>query len=157
MSLLFRAALKMFKREELSTCPLCCEEKSASSIHEFTQCPHNSCKECLSRWIEKEEDSGKETPPGCPFCRLPVPKEEIETILGRPYRPRVAHAATATAELEMDELTRQYFEEHTKPCPCCGHRIEKLAETCAMMECLCGYRFCYECGAQNAGPCACCV
>ena len=53
----------------------------------------------------------------------------------------------------MGELTLQWINEHTVPCGGCGSRIEK-AGGCDLIECLCGYRFCYGCGVAG-GECGC--
>merc|ERR1712029_840627 len=38
---------------------------------------------------------------------------------------------------------------NVKRCRRCGNGVE-LREGCLKMKCLCGYRFCYRCGAENA-------
>lgn len=43
--------------------------------------------------------------------------------------------------------------ENMKRCRRCGHGIE-LNGGCLKMKCICGYRFCYNCGSENA-QCGC--
>jgi hypothetical protein len=43
--------------------------------------------------------------------------------------------------------------EGIKRCRRCGNGVE-LKEGCLKMKCLCGYRFCYGCGSENA-RCSC--
>lgn len=38
---------------------------------------------------------------------------------------------------------------NVRRCRRCGNGVE-LADGCLKMKCLCGYRFCYQCGAENA-------
>lgn len=136
------------------TCPLCCEDNKATSEMCFlSNCSHSdvSCKTCIVRWIQKAESSGHYNLPACPFCRVPLKEDEARAVLGRPFQPRPAqqHHVTPSAE-EIDELTLQWIQSRTQPCPGCGARIEKLPDGCDKMECLCGYRFCYKCGAPGA-------
>jgi len=53
--------------------------------------------------------------------------------------------ATDDGPEETDEMRR---------CPKCTALIEKDPGTCDKMQCHCGYRFCFRCGAENA-QCAC--
>ena len=148
--------ITMSKSEQevrLFTCSLCCEDKPPSSLCLLQKCFHESCKDCLIKWIEKEESSGRSSLPTCPFCRVALTENDTGAILGRPYKPQ-ASSATAPDETQVDDLTLQWLQEHTKLCPRCGARIEKLQGGCDMMECLCGCRFCYGCGSPNAQcPC----
>mmetsp|Transcript_9610 Transcript_9610/g.20679 ORF Transcript_9610/g.20679 Transcript_9610/m.20679 type:complete len:408 (-) Transcript_9610:117-1340(-) len=137
------------------TCSLCCEDKEESTRCTLSKCSHESCTECMTKWVEKEEASGRLTPPKCPFCRIEMDGEDVVAIMGRPFQPRDASAdPNVIDEGELDELTMHWLNEQTQPCPSCGARIEKLEGGCDMMECLCGYRFCYGCGSQGA-TCSC--
>mmetsp|Transcript_34603 Transcript_34603/g.74806 ORF Transcript_34603/g.74806 Transcript_34603/m.74806 type:complete len:384 (-) Transcript_34603:208-1359(-) len=148
-------------------CALCCEENvSASSPTSSTvilsTCHHVSCKACLVKWIEREELSGQTTPPSCPFCRCEICSEDVVAIAGRPFQPRRANLNNTVAHNPNndddgddigDDLTLQWIIEHTVPCGGCGSPIEK-AGGCDLVECLCGYRFCYGCGIPG-GECTC--
>lgn len=139
----------MKEAADVSTCTLCCEEKEASETCVLLGCYHRSCKECMVKWIEKEEASGRTTPPTCPFCRLMLSDEDALAILGRPFQPQCS--SNLPDEAEVDELTMQWLNGQTRQCRRCGARIEKIDDdSCDMMECLCGYRFCYRCGSQDA-------
>lgn len=110
---------------------------------------YSSCKDCLKIWIEKEETSIS-TAPTCPFCRLTLADEDTYRILGRSFEPRrpfsLCDGASGNTE-EVDDLTQQWLDSHTQSCPSCHSRIQKaFDEDCNLMECLCGYRFCFECG-----------
>jgi hypothetical protein len=141
-----------------SCCELCCEETTTSLFELSTSCGHAACQVCWTKWIEKQELNGVETVPWCPFCRVPISSDDIQSIMGRPFQPKnqQRHAATAGNEttnvddiLVMDELTRDWLAQHTRQCPNCQLHIEKRAG-CNKMECLCGFRFCFQCGAPNA-------
>ena len=136
------------------SCPLCCEDKPLSAMVLLSKCSHESCKDCITKWIEKTEASGHQmTQPTCPFCRLELTEEETFAILGRSFQPAASANSSTPAEVEADELTLQWLQEQTRPCPHCGALIEK-EEGCDLMECLCGFRFCYGCGSQGA-QCSC--
>jgi len=126
-------------------CPLCCEETTDNATLSAT-CRHESCKSCLVKWIEKEEDSGQTTPPTCPFCRLAMEQEDVLALLGRAFQPR---RAVESHESVADELTLDWLRENTKLCGGCGSRVEKESG-CDFVVCLCGWRFCFNCGAHEA-------
>ena len=145
-------SIKMTINETRAPCALCYEDFPKSSMCRLSQCGHESCLECFTRWIATEEASGTISLPVCPFCRLKISDQDVLTILDRPYHP--CEASATGPEVEMDDLTRQWLEEETRQCGNCGARIAKVPGGCNMMECLCGYRFCYSCGSQGA-QCSC--
>ena len=55
--------------------------------------------------------------------------------------------------IKTDNLTLQWLNENIKQCGVCGSHIEK-ADGCDSMECLCGFQFCFNCGAAG-GICEC--
>ena len=138
-------------------CPLCYDEDSTSTAAStviLSVCQHHSCMTCFVRWTNEEECSGRTAGPTCPFCRIVISDDDVVRVLGRPFQPRKAinHAEVPTND-EVDEFTLHWINEHTVPCAMCGYRIEK-SDGCDKVECLCGYRFCYRCGAAN-GICDC--
>eukprot|EP01083_Nonionella_stella_P104553 299830_1 len=154
MSIMNATRIRMQPPQQTSTCPLCCEENLSASGVILSACQHRSCKSCLTKWIEREEASGQATPPTCPFCRATVAKKDIFKILGRPFKPRGAHTNAPNGNGdEVDELTLHWINDYTVPCRGCGSRIEKESG-CDLIECLCGYRFCYGCGVAG-GMCGC--
>ena len=103
------------------------------------------------RWIEKEETSGQEAPT-CPICRVNIDEDDVCQIIGRSFKPRELGPEEANSE-EIDEFTLHWLNENTTLCQGCGSRIEKESG-CDLIECLCGYRFCYNCNAPG-GRCDC--
>mmetsp|Transcript_4339 Transcript_4339/g.9759 ORF Transcript_4339/g.9759 Transcript_4339/m.9759 type:complete len:441 (+) Transcript_4339:172-1494(+) len=139
-------------------CPLCCEaDLSSPSLRVISlSCNHTSCAPCMATWVEKQECNGgpPSSLPGCPFCRAEICKDDAHCILGRPYQPKQPTITeTLINEAEIDDLTRDWLDEHTMLCQGCGSRIEKESG-CDLIECLCGWRFCYKCG-QPGGTCGC--
>lgn len=138
-------------QQTLASCLVCCEDLPAAAMCLLFQCAHECCQECIAKWIKQEESSGRHTPPVCPFCRVELTDHEILSILGRPFQPR---SPATSDEAELDALALQWLQEHTRQCPGCGLHIQKEAGGCDKMECLCGCRFCYECGSLDA-QCSC--
>lgn len=133
-------------------CPICYVDTSTSSAGiVLTTCQHLVCTPCLIRWIEKEEASGQEAP-ACPICRVQIDEDDVCQIIGRPFAPRELGSEESNSE-EIDEFTLHWLNENTVLCQGCGSRIEKESG-CDLIECLCGYRFCYKCNAPG-GRCDC--
>ncbi|KAK1735766.1 hypothetical protein QTG54_013472 [Skeletonema marinoi] len=141
-------------------CPICyidididtsTSSSSSTAGIVLTTCQHQSCTPCLVRWIEKEETSGQEAPT-CPICRVDIEDEDVHQIIGRSFEPRGKIMDEANSE-EIDEFTLHWLNENTALCEGCGSRIEKESG-CNLIECLCGYRFCYHCNAPG-GRCEC--
>ena len=83
-------------------CPICCEEDAAVVL---SACQHRSCGACLVRWTEKEESSGRDTGPTCPFCRMAIHEGDILRVMGRPFCPRMeAAVGEATGDDEMKSM-----------------------------------------------------
>ena len=116
----------------------------------LSTCGHASCRDCLAQWVEKVESNGCPHAT-CPFCRQAMTTVQVESILGRPFETRGSREQT-TQQL-VDDLTLQWLSSHTRQCGGCGNSIEKV-NGCDKMECLCGYRFCFQCGAQGSN-CSC--
>ena len=132
-------------------CPICCEEDAAVVL---SACQHRSCGACLVRWMEREESSGRDAGPTCPFCRMAIHEGDVLRAMGRPFCPRIdAMVREATGDDEIDEFTLHWINQNTMPCPFCENRVEK-SDGCDHMECLCGYQFCYRCGGAY-GRCRC--
>ncbi|KAG7358124.1 zinc finger C3HC4 type domain containing protein [Nitzschia inconspicua] len=140
--------------------PPCCQlcfEMACDTIFSTlaNTCSHGACQACLTKWIHKQEQSSAETVP-CPFCRVDMSLTDMESILGRPFQPRADRAFAGGSYDEsdlVDDLTRDWLMRHTRQCPNCHSHIEKL-DGCDKMECLCGCRFCFQCGIINA-TCTC--
>lgn len=140
----------MFEPDTATTCSVCFEQKA--DICSLSECGHNCCRDCLVKWIGTSEAAGR-TSAICPFCQRELTQEETCAILGRSFQPIIAHAS-AINKGEVDDLTRQWLQEHTVHCPGCGVNVQKEAQTCDLMECLCGFRWCYSCSSQGA-TCSC--
>jgi hypothetical protein len=128
-------------------CQLCCEANSTLVV---LSCSHSACRECLTKWISKQELLNKKTVP-CPYCHVNMNDSEIFQILGRPLQQTSTDHFCSEEQnsTELDELTRDWLQANTRQCPRCHLHIEKL-DGCDKMECVCGCRFCFKCATANA-------
>ena len=129
------------------SCPVCFEEEP-TAFHGIKPCGHSCCLPCLQQWFEACERMGR-SEPTCPTCRKPVDiQHEAPLVLGRPFEPAGLTTPRPPQE-EMDELTQHYMSSVAKACRSCGAWIEK-SDGCYKMQCLCGYRFCWNCESQGS-------
>ena len=65
----------------------------------------------------------------------------------------------AGADAENEELSLRLLHSSCQSCPKCGMAVTKIAQTCNKLECRCGARWCWKCGAEADGrgrlPCTC--
>ena len=97
-------------------CPLCCGEVPPSNIVTLSSCGHQGGNPCVSTWIERHEQSGRTSPPTCPFCRTPLSDGDVVQVLGRSFVPRDALLKPPPEE-EIDELTLAWLDNNTVTCP----------------------------------------
>ena len=64
-------------------CPVCFDGCSSEVV--LSSCIHSSCKMCLARWIEREEETGRPSGPTCPFCRMVIAEKDVAKIMDRPH------------------------------------------------------------------------
>jgi len=124
-------------------CSLCCDDVSRDESITLAACNHQRCILCMRKWIEKHEYSSQAISLTCPFCRSSIHDDKVFVVLGRPLKKR--EALTQSDIDEIDELTLQWLTDQTTLCPGCGSRVEKV-DGCDHMTCLCGCKFCFECG-----------
>ncbi|KAL3764044.1 hypothetical protein ACHAW5_003993 [Stephanodiscus triporus] len=102
------------ENDAIPICPLCCDEGLTSTVAVvLSACQHRSCGACLVRWMEREESSGRDEGPTCPFCRLPIRQEDVVRILGRPFHSCGATVREATDDDEIDEFTLHWINQNT--------------------------------------------
>ena len=136
--------------QEETTCPICIEP---ISLHTLELCGHSACILCFKRWFEECERTGQALPT-CPTCRNPVPVNhaDVHLLLGRSFEPSGRQNDLSSNE-EIDELTQQWLSTEARQCQACGSWVVK-SDGCDKMQCICGYRFCFQCGMQGA-TCTC--
>ena len=145
-------------------CKICCsaiatEQARIPRCNEFfdeTPCDesHVFCASCLSSWIHVMVGEGRSSlkwlASGCPHNLSP---RDI-TRLAKPVDAARFHEliradiAQKNRELVGDPTMAEWVTTHTKACPSCSQLIEQAdpEDSCQSMMCLCGQKFCYECG-----------
>ena len=93
---------------------------------------------------------------GAPLCDCPTcGKNSCLVCCQSPYHTGLTcDQYKATVEQNVNEenerLTEEYLKRSTiRKCRRCGNGVVK-ASGCLKMKCRCGYRFCFQCGSENA-------
>ena len=133
----------------MATCLICLEDVALVTV---STCAHAACAICLKKWLGGEEASGI-AHPRCPMlvCGSIMQNEAVLWVLGREFQVRNARASedkNSTLD-SIDKETEQWLERETKMCGGCGARVSK-SEGCDKMQCLCGWRFCWNCDSIGA-------
>ena len=126
-------------------------------------CPTPDCK-FITSWVSEEED-------GCPVLDCPLCGRQTCLLCQQAWHQgpcgrsgRSGAAAEASASFPDAEASKHAKDEaktmawinsagNVRRCGRCGNAVLK-ASGCDKMKCRCGYRFCYQCGAENA-QCGC--
>ena len=85
--------------------------------------------------------------PTCPSCRqrLVHVDKDITKSLGREYVPAGSISDHRDDNDQIDEFTLTLLEEMgVRQCGNCGAQVLR-EEGCRAIQCICGFRFCYEC------------
>jgi len=75
--------------------------------------------------------------------------QDVLLALDRPFEPRQPLAAAAADADAADAATAAWLERNTRLCGGCGVHLEK-SDGCDKVQCLCGWRFCWQCGSVGA-------
>ena len=70
------------------------------------------------------------------------------TVCPQPDRSRADDQVRFDFKFDAGDINGNALE-NVKRCRRCGNSVE-LQSGCLKMKCICGYRFCYQCGAENA-------
>ena len=152
---------------------LVCADTSRAS------CSHWTCRPCLETYLKHCENDRKTTPL-CPHpdCQVAIATELAKDVLGRAYTPKIwLHSqskldTTQAKDMEGDEEKKQEEEgellnnddktftkwlaeneEQVQQCEHCNVWIYR-EDGCEAMQCLCGYRFCWDC-KMSTSKCEC--
>ncbi|KAF9447649.1 hypothetical protein P691DRAFT_104860 [Macrolepiota fuliginosa MF-IS2] len=121
------------KREEYSTSP-------DNRIY----CPGRGCNRFISSaFVMKHTTNGTFTA-RCPACHCPIRMCVRCKEAGHP-------GEACDAKKNTIHFQRLVKEEGWQTCSRCQRIVERI-EGCLHMTCLCGYEFCYRCGAKYQGP-----
>eukprot|EP00980_Cylindrotheca_fusiformis_P018142 scaffold5850_cov110-Cylindrotheca_fusiformis.AAC.5 len=129
------------------SCPVCFEDDTSALIR--LCCGHSCCQDCLKRWFETEEKTGQSLPT-CPVetCRRAPESSIISAVLGRAFVPAGSNTKKRKS-VAVDESTQKWMTENTLECGGCQTPLIK-SEGCDKLQCLCGYRVCWNCRTPGA-------
>lgn len=130
-------------------------ESATDTDPNFHHCPTPDCPYIV--YWEAEDGSEDGTPITttpklfCPICDSTACLKCSVT----PYHEGISCEAfqSMPPSSQNEQLTASYFEQNKKnmrECRRCGTLVAKKEGGCLKMKCRCGYRFCFECGVENA-------
>mmetsp|Transcript_27871 Transcript_27871/g.50412 ORF Transcript_27871/g.50412 Transcript_27871/m.50412 type:complete len:342 (+) Transcript_27871:219-1244(+) len=124
------------------------------------KCGHTSCLTCGARPFHAKKT--------CEEHReeqriMRIRKQQRELQRQRHWMPATADRSRANEETKYDfQIEPNGSNDHdsaenvsdalenVKRCRRCGNGVELQPGGCLKMKCICGYRFCYQCGSENA-------
>jgi len=120
-------------------------------------CGHVICRSCMGQWAEAEVEQQR-TRIKCPAvgCSHMLWDHDLQELLSEETFSRykelksVDHLQKMKDDLK-DPVLGAWLKKNCKPCPDC-HIIVSRSAGCNSMGCICGTKFCYECGFKQ---CAC--
>mmetsp|Transcript_2825 Transcript_2825/g.4093 ORF Transcript_2825/g.4093 Transcript_2825/m.4093 type:complete len:277 (-) Transcript_2825:410-1240(-) len=140
------------KQQPPPTCLICLEAQDTPPQQQQQQqlvslCDascHKVCRDCFKNYLVHCEDDRKNTVV-CPHpnCSSHVSRDTMRTVLGRDYCPKVWEITTKEEKLDQD-LSEWLRDNEARECMHCHAWIVR-EDGCDAMQCLCGWRFCWEC------------
>lgn len=118
----------------------------------------NYCRECWEHWLLSCEERGL-TAPTCPYCRAVLGDKQVQELIGRAYVPAEGVAPSYLDQVPVDvQFLAALRDLGYRCCTNCSAWVER-DETAGSdtVECLCGERFCGECGTsfRTSNTCEC--
>jgi len=125
------------------------------------KCGHTSCLTCGARPFHvgktcedwREERTRKKAAHLRTVARN---QQQFGSYLARPDPDRTRASEETKYDFEFGSVDTDNDPDgfgnalqNVKRCRRCGNGVE-LLEGCLKMKCICGYRFCYQCGSENA-------
>mmetsp|Transcript_6536 Transcript_6536/g.11866 ORF Transcript_6536/g.11866 Transcript_6536/m.11866 type:complete len:246 (+) Transcript_6536:93-830(+) len=157
--------LRQFRSSNAAQCEICFDtqdEMTPSNELIFVHCfdqetdVHWFCRLCTRMYLFQCENDRKEGPLVCPHdgCSTTLSEILVKEVLQRPYRPKVWYGGPQqeqppnnnnVSDDENDLAFHQWIaEQDYMQCQNCQAYIMR-DEGCGAMQCLCGWRFCFEC------------
>lgn len=118
-------------------------------------CGHAFCRSCIAQWAETAINGHKTS------IRCPVPKclyklwdQDLAELVNKKILKRhqehsnADYLAHLKKSIKKDAELKSWLQSHARPCPTC-HVIVSRSDGCNVMVCVCGMRFCYQCGFKD--------
>lgn len=118
-------------------------------------CGHAFCWSCAKKWAETTINQ-QELHIRCPAagCKYRLWDQDLQELLSAQMYNRhqehkhADHLKNLRSIAKHDDALMDWLRVHARPCPDC-HVIVSRSEGCNAMICVCGTRFCYQCGFKK--------
>lgn len=118
-------------------------------------CGHAYCRSCMSKWTETAINDQR-VRIKCPAeaCPYSLYDQDVQELVSREVFERHKEHKNADylkhlkESVQEDTALKAWLQTNARPCPAC-HVIVSRSEGCNHMTCVCGTRFCYQCGFQS--------
>lgn len=131
-------------------CLVCADEGDAHE-HVALSCGHRFCRDCWAQYLGLKIAEGQVLRINCPAsrCTLCVPEDVVRELVAPQAYDKYARFVTKSFVEDGDHLTW---------CPAvgCGNAITSEQRRGGhLVECSCGYRFCFACHEEDHWPATC--
>jgi len=130
-------------------CLICCDDVDATESCALT-CEHRFCHSCWSSYLSLKIKEGEVLRINCPStnCRITVPDDVIKELVPQDIYDKYLRFVTKSFVEDNDHVTW---------CPAagCGNAITADQLHGLVVQCTCGYRFCFSCHDEDHRPVAC--
>lgn len=118
-------------------------------------CGHTFCRSCARRWAETAiNDQKLQIRCPAPGCKYRLWDQDLKELLSSKMFLRhqehlyTDHLNNLKGLAKEDDDLMAWLRQNARPCPDC-HVIVSRSEGCNSMICVCGTRFCYDCGFKT--------
>jgi len=137
------------KLEGSGECLVCCENVEGGECCAL-RCRHRFCHDCWSSYLTMKIIEGEVTRINCPAlnCKYTVPDTVVQKLVDKEIY-----------EKYLRFVTRSFVEDNAQltwcPAPRCGNAITTDMLHGTIVQCRCGFRFCFSCHHEAHAPASC--
>jgi len=130
-------------------CLVCCETVEGDDCCAL-KCHHRFCLDCWSSYLTVKIKEGEVTRINCPAlnCKYTVPDPVVQKLVGHEIY-----------EKYLRFVTKSFVEDNAQltwcPSPRCGNAITTDMVNEKIVQCSCGFRFCFSCHHEAHAPATC--
>jgi len=130
-------------------CLVCCETVEGDECCAL-RCRHRFCRDCWSSYLTVKIKEGEVTRINCPAlnCKYTVPDPVVQKLVDKELY-----------EKYLRFVTKSFVEDNAQitwcPAPRCGNAITTEMVHGRIVQCHCGFRFCFSCHHEAHVPASC--
>jgi len=130
-------------------CLICNDEADATQSCSLL-CAHRICNDCWSAYLSLKINEGEVIRINCPAisCTYAVPDEVVRKLVDKDHYEKYVRF-----------VTRSFVEDNAHvtwcPAPRCGNAITTDMMKGQIVQCTCGFRFCFQCHHEAHAPATC--